>query len=106
MFAVGAQTVTVVHLDQNDYGDRVEVGRATYPGCAVQPLSTTERLDTGGDQVVTRWTLYGPPILEASPIDRFEVDGESFELDGDLQLWRGLDGRPHHVEGFLRRVTG
>jgi hypothetical protein len=104
-FAVGGQTITVVHITTDDYGDRSETGRATYPGCSVQPLTTVETLDTG-DQVVTRWMLYGPPIVEASPVDRIEVDGGLFELDGELQLWRGLDGRPHHVEGYLKRSTG
>ncbi|WP_103353611.1 hypothetical protein [Amycolatopsis sp. CA-128772] len=105
MFPLGTLTATVVHIETNDYGDRTETGRATYAGCVVQPLSTVEQLDTG-DQVVTRWTLYGPPLLDASPTDRIEVAGDTYELDGDLQLWRGLDGRPHHVEAFLRRVKG
>lgn len=105
MTRLGAQTVTVVHQAIDAYGDRTETGRATVHGCSIQPLSTVERLEAG-DQVITRWTLYAPITLDAGPIDRLIVDGVTYELDGDLQLWRGLDGRAHHVEGFLRRVTG
>lgn len=105
MFLVGNQTATVVHLETNDYGDHVETGRATYAGCQLQPLSSVEEIGPG-DQVITRWALYGPPHMAASPVDRVIVEGVTYELDGELQLWRGLDGRPDHVEAALRKVTG
>lgn len=105
MFALGAQTVTIVHLESDDFGDHHETGRATYPGCSVQPLSSVEEINAG-DQIISRWSLYGPPIMEASPVDRVIVEGVTYELDGDLQLWRDLSGRPHHVEAVLRKVTG
>jgi hypothetical protein len=106
MFLLGAQTVTIVHLEQNEYGDHVETGRATYSGCQVQPLSSVERIDPGSDQVISRWTLYAPPSVQASPVDRVIAEGVTYELEGELQLWRGLDGRPDHVEAVLRRVSG
>lgn len=105
MIPLGAQTATVVHLETDDYGDHVETGRATYPGCQLQPLSSVEEIETG-DQVTSRWSLYGPAHLEASAVDRVIVEGITYELDGDLQLWRDLSGRPHHVEAVLRKVTG
>jgi hypothetical protein len=102
---LGGQTVTVVHRTSDDYGDRIETGRDDYPGCSIQPLSTSERLETG-DQALTRWTVYGPPTLAAGPMDQLISDGITYELDGDIQLWRDLTGQPHHVEAFLRRATG
>lgn len=102
---LGATTVVVVHHKVDEYGGRTETGRDSYHGCSVQPVSTTEQLDTG-DQTTSRWALYGPPDLAAAPVDQLRADGVTYEVDGEIQLWRELDGTPHHVEAFLRRVTG
>lgn len=105
MYPVGAQTATVVHRTTNDFGDHTETGRATYPGCQLQPMTSVEEIGPG-DQVITRWAFFGPAHLEASPIDLVIVEGVTYEVDGEVQLWRDLSGRPHHVEAALRRVTG
>jgi hypothetical protein len=102
---LGATVVDVIHNALDEYGGRTETGRDSYPGCSVQPVSSTEQLSTG-DQTVSRWVLYGPPSLVAEPVDQLAADGITYEVDGEIQLWRDLDGTPHHVEAFLRRVTG
>ncbi|TDD54585.1 hypothetical protein E1286_05185 [Nonomuraea terrae] len=79
--------------------------RTAVSGCSVQPLTTNEQLAAGA-QVQGRWRLFGPAGLNLDGIDAIEVNGRTYEIDGEAQEWPDLSGRADHVEAFLRRVTG
>lgn len=44
-------------------------------------------------------------LFDFLPTDRVVYAGKTYEVDGEIQLWR-LFGKPHHVEVYLRRVVG
>lgn len=78
---------------------------------SVQPLTSTEDGD-GRQTTVRTWKLLGGP-LDLLSTDRVEwpglVDDETgrpvpLEVDGEVGRWR-RNGRTHHVEAVLKRVT-
>lgn len=106
---LGRQTVTFVHRSDGPPDNlgvpTVVETETTVPGCSVQPVSTTEEI-SDVDQVITRWRLFAPAGVTLTAIDAVIADGERFSVDGDPQIWPGLNGIPHHTECLLRRATG
>lgn len=57
------------------------------PGAVFAPGTTTE-LVQGQDLVTTQPTVYAPPGLPvATPVDRMQVDGVTYEVDGGGDVW-------------------
>lgn len=76
------------------------------PGCSFQPIDQTSEFHDGQDQVVSRWKLFAPPTIDLTSLDYIDVNGRSYEFDGEVMMWPGPDGNPHHAEAFLKLVEG
>lgn len=94
----------------DDYGSRrmdwsnptvVAEGKAS-----VQYFMTTE------DNVERQTTIEGlrvisndPNLFDFLPTDRVVYAGEVYEVDAEVQQWRFF-GKVHHIEVYIRKVTG
>lgn len=93
----------------NEIRDWSSADRTEVTGINVQPASVNNSTETTGDRsaVDTAWKIITPRgrDLDALPSDRFEYEGMTLEVMGEVaRFWLG--GRVHHVEITLRRVTG
>lgn len=78
----------------------------TLTGCSFQPLDETAETHDAQDQVTARWKLFAPPTTDLTSLDYITVLGANYEFDGQVMPWPGPDGRPHHVEAYLKLVEG
>lgn len=108
-------TVTVYRASSTTdrYGNEVPgpwVSVGTVAGCAVAPRSSSradELTGAGRTGVIVGLTLYAPSDAEIGPHDRVEVDGDTFEVDGEVGRWSSpFTGWTPGVEVALRRVEG
>lgn len=89
---LGEHTVVIrrATTTEDTYGNPVrDWGSASstpVTGCSVQPLSVTE-VNVGRDTLVTRWQLFAPVGTDLLGSDRVEFDGDTYEVDGDAQVW-------------------
>lgn len=68
----------------------------------VHPLTSTE--DVAGEQkTISRWRLLAGPEYDIEPTDRFEWDGDTYEVDGEVGRWK-RHAELHHQEAVLMRV--
>ncbi|WDZ87188.1 phage head completion protein [Micromonospora cathayae] len=72
-----------------------------YPA-EVQPVSSTEDV-VNQQQTVTRWRMFLGADADLEATDRFEWDGGTYEVDGDVERWKRR-GVLHHLEAVLMRV--
>jgi len=110
---VARETVTVVRA-----GESVETPLGYSPGpstphdvdgCSLQRLlgnSSLETMSGDVDKLVTRWILYAPPGADILASDRVQQGPLDLQVDGDPATWPGPNGRPHHVEVYLKRWEG
>lgn len=70
----------------------------------VQPVSTAEAL-AAQQRTETRWKAFLPYEADVEPTDRIVWDGDTYEVDGDVERWK-MNGRGHHLEVFLNRFEG
>lgn len=70
----------------------------------VQPLTSAEQT-LNQDRVVSRWRIFLDPAADVQATDRVVWNGRTFQVDGEIQAWDNGYGT-HHLEGFLRSVTG
>lgn len=76
------------------------------PGCPVWPRGSTEQLQHR-DTVTTGLTTVVPPDTPVTALDRFQVRGDLYEVDGTPSDWRHpVTGRRPGLEVQLTRVTG
>lgn len=68
----------------------------------VQPVSSTEDV-VNQQQTVTRWRLFLGPDADLEATDRIVWDGDTYEVDGDVERWKRR-GVLHHLEAVLMRV--
>lgn len=57
-------------------------------GCAFNPGTSSEPLETGRNAVLTRPEVYAPPGADVLAGDRLVVRGVVYEVDGDPADWR------------------
>lgn len=74
----------------------------TYPA-EVQPISSTEDV-VDQDRTVTRWRLFLDSAADVVATDRIEWDGNTYQVDGDVERWKRR-GILHHLEAVLLKVT-
>ncbi|MEV6102621.1 hypothetical protein [Nocardia sp. NPDC051981] len=95
------------------YGNRVRdwaaAGRVPMSGWRVQPvqgtrLKTAETIPREGLERMRR--AFGPHGADVVRTDRIEWAGSVWEIDGDVDPWRGPSGRIAHIELMLTRVEG
>lgn len=89
----------------NSKADWNSASSITYPA-AVQPMTLRSSNENVVDQsrTVTRWQMFLPPSADVIATDRIEWNGQIFEVDGDIEVWKRR-GRPHHIEAVLVKVT-
>lgn len=85
----------------NQTRDWANATSVTYPA-EVQPVSSTEDV-VNQQQTITRWRLFLGPTADLEATDRIEWDGDTYEIDGDVERWKRR-GAPHHLEAVLMRA--
>ncbi|USC16223.1 hypothetical protein [Rhodococcus sp. 11-3] len=105
MNELGNQTIRVTVRERGKRGVMTERPGGEYPGCSVQPESSTEGVPLERHD---RWVLYAPPGFPKSTENVLDVDGigPRLHVDGELQTWFDDDGVPDHVWGYLERWEG
>lgn len=105
MDELGNQTVRVIGRTRLKRGVMRDVTTAEYPGCSVQPVTSTEGVPIAKSET---WVIYAPPGFPESTENVLAVDGIGFRLhvDGDLQTWFDEDGLADHVWGHLKKWEG
>lgn len=106
------QTITVVRPTwvTDAYGDLQPTGtptRTDITGCAIAPRSSSDVTEPARQGVLIGLTVYAPIGADIQPTDQIEVDGDLFDIDGDIGKWRSpfstiVDG----IEVALRRAIG
>ena len=90
--------------------------------CSVQPLQGTasvEAVIASADQIVTRWTFYGPAGMDIKASDRLQQsrdrvspvasDDDAYldlQVDGDPDEWVVTGTELDHTEAYLKRWEG
>lgn len=102
----GSQTVEVVEQVRRPHGHHEDGAVEVFESCcSVQPAGSA--LDADGRHLVTtQWEIYAPPQFPTTTDRMVRVDGLRLQIDGQLQLWRDMDGQPTHVRGLLKRWEG
>lgn len=79
----------------------------SYIGISPRSDGQTEPRMAGRDAVIIGLTVLAPPSPKPSPHDRFLIDGEEFEVDGEIGDWtRGPYGFQPGISFALRRAEG
>lgn len=93
----------------DDYGDPIDSTTATTElvGAFVAPRETSEIRGRGRAGVIVGLTLYAPYGTDLVHTDQIDVDGELFELEGEIGPWRNpFTEWEAGIEVALRRVAG
>lgn len=79
-------------------------------GCALAPRTDTSigEVDTRSRHgIVVGWNLFAAYDADIVNTDRIEIDGELFDVDGQIGRWRSpFTGREHGLEVALKRPEG
>ena len=70
----------------------------------VQPVSSSEQT-LNQDRVVSRWRVFLPVSADVTSTDRLQHSGDTYQVDGEVQMWDTATG-PHHAEAYLLKVKG
>lgn len=91
------------------YGDEARnwdaAAELDIPGGRVVPQAGAENA-VGRDQIVRRWTYYGPYDADLLASDRVRYAGDVYEIDGEVRRWRSASGNLAHLECDLLLVQG
>lgn len=75
--------------------------------CSVQPASTSRNFASARVlNIQDAYTLYAQPGADIQAGDRVEVNGKTYSVDGDAEVWRSPTGRVSNVQFLLRRWEG
>lgn len=104
------QTVTLVKRSVtgvDDFGNDVysETTIDVTP-CIIQPSGSTENIQWT-DEVSTTLTVFMPYGTDVDPIDAVEIDGDRFEIQGDVSSWMSpFSGHTSPIQMTVRKVSG
>ncbi len=110
----GRQTITFVSVGRDvtnldRYGKPAQVTTPTdVPGCRFRPVSSTETINDN-DKVTDVWRATCPPVgavLAAKTTDHVVVNGVTYQIDGNVELFTDLAGNPFKATVVVKRVTG
>lgn len=74
---------------------------------SIAPASSTEPSEAGREAVVTGLTVLAPADTVIDRLDRVEVNGEEFTIEGDVGNWnQGPFGFLPGISFSLKRVDG
>lgn len=110
------ETVTVVRVATDKFGDRTDGATHDVSGCAVYPrmakaaVSITRSVGetTSADDIVAFGLgVLMPPGSDVLATDRVIVQGNEYEVDGNPTAWSSpLSNFQPGIEVLLKRVTG
>lgn len=83
--------------------DWTDPDRKKITGCQFQPLAG-EEFNEGRDALVTRWEWHGPVNADVLYTDRLEYEGDVYEVDGSVGIFRGLG--LDHKHAICKRGEG
>ncbi len=92
---LGSHTITVLRATSTEdaYGNQTPTWPTTgttVTGCSVQPDTQSLRISevtVGRQTVVSRWQMYAPIGTDIIATDRVVHDGDTYEVDGEVQTW-------------------
>lgn len=93
----------------DDYGDPTgEPAETPLTGCFTAPRTSSAVDDEPGRHgVVVGFSLFGPIDTDLERTDQVEVDGELYDIDGDIARWENaLTGWKAGFEVALKRAAG
>lgn len=93
----------------DEYGDPVEgtTSRLTLTDAFTAPRSSEDNNDRGRQGVIVGLSLYAPYGTDLVFTDKIEVDGVSYDIEGDPGYWRNpLTTWEAGVEVALKRSAG
>lgn len=79
----------------------VATGRASIQHFLTTEDDTDRQTTTEGLRMISD----DPVLFNFEPTDRVVYNGDTYEVDAEIQKWR-LFGRVHHIEVYLKRVVG
>lgn len=86
----------------NQTRDWANATSQTYPA-VIGPVSSTEDV-VNQQQTLTRWRIVLGPYADLAATDRIEWDGDTYEVDGDVERHKRRGGQLHHLSAVLMRV--
>jgi hypothetical protein len=103
--------VVVRRPTTNDrYGDEqpttAQPRRITLTGCTVSPRFSNDLSEPGRQGALVGLSVMAPSTANVLATDQIEVDGELFDIDGDVARWASPLSRVGGVEIGLRRAVG
>ena len=78
----------------------------TVNGCSVQPAATTLSEDGRVLGLSDGLTVYVPSGTDVKAGDHIEVDGETYEINGEPRRWTSPTGRVSNIQLNLKRYSG
>lgn len=90
----------------DDYGNTVRdwgAPTSTPYAAEVQPLSAAENV-VDQERLETRWRCWLYPTADVVATDRIAWDGATYEIEGDVEVWK-QKGRLHHLKLILSKIT-
>lgn len=113
---LGAESVTVLTapiVEDDRFGSRHPDWDAatsvTVRGCSVQPvgMAGASRENVVDRQyTATHRILFAPWSAPIAATNRIVHDGTTYEVDGEPDRWRDLEGRGDHLEVAMKRLEG
>lgn len=85
----------------SSFADPVE-----YAVYAVSPRQSVEEDETGRRPIVTGLTVYAPLGVPVGPHDRVDVDGVTYEVEGEPGKWVYRSPGPSGIQFNLVRSEG
>lgn len=74
---------------------------------AFDPGSTSEPRMQGHDRVIVEPTLYAHYVMPFKPLDRVEIHGKTYNVEGEVRVWRNpYSGALKGSVVSLKEVTG
>ncbi len=105
MFIVYPDSVTIqrasVTTSTDGYNSKVrtwESPTSTPVDAHVQPVTTSELLESERGQVVTRYKVFLPAGTSVRATDRLLWGSLLLAVDGEPRLWHDFFGTPDHIE--------
>lgn len=94
-----------VKIGEDPFGDPIYEDQEVPYRAEVRPLSSEENV-AAGQQVTTRFRVFlAPDADDVTPADALTWRGRAYEIQGSVEP-HSINGRLHHFEAVVQRVTG
>lgn len=105
IFHTPVTTLSREQVGEDSFGNPIyEDVESTIRG-ELRPLQGDEKAEGNRETVTTRFRLFMPPSASLRALDGISIFGEEFELVGEPEP-HTINGRLHHKEVLVQRVTG